>query len=211
MLKHPLISASAPTAARSARVWIFHLGALGFLPLGLIDNSLIPIPGSMDILVIALSAGKKELWIYYSLMATLGSILGGYVSYRLARKGGKEALSHRFPRKKLEKVYKIFEKWGFGAIAIPALLPPPAPMVPFLLVAGAMQYPLGKFLAALTAGRVIRYSILAYFAARYGKRMLALATQIQRPILIAAIGLIAIAVVAIIVFLGRKRKRRAQG
>jgi len=66
-------------------------------------------------------------------------------------------------------------------------------------------------LAALTAGRVIRYSILAYFAARYGKRMLALATQIQRPILIAAIGLIAIAVVAIIVFLGRKRKRRAQG
>ena len=93
-------------------------------------------------------------------MAAAGSVMGGFVSYRLARKGGQEALEHRFPRRKLVKFYKIFEHWGFGAIAIPALLPPPAPMVPFLLAAGALQYPVRKFLVALTLGRITRYMIL---------------------------------------------------
>ncbi len=45
------------------------------------------------------------------------------------------------------KVYKAFERWGFSAVAIPALLPPPFPFVPFLLAAGAMQYSRQKFLA----------------------------------------------------------------
>jgi len=62
-------------------------------------------------------------------------ILGAF-----ARKGGKETLERKFPARRLEKVYKIFRRWGFGAIAIAALLPPPAPMVPFLFVAGEMQY-----------------------------------------------------------------------
>jgi len=38
------------------------------------------------------SARKKELWLYYALMATIGSVIGGYVTYRLARKGGKETV-----------------------------------------------------------------------------------------------------------------------
>lgn len=84
-------------------------------------------PGSMDVLTIVLSARHGELWFYYALMATIGSVIGGYVTYRLARKGGKETLARKFPRRKLEKIHKIFARWGFGAIAIPALLPPPAP------------------------------------------------------------------------------------
>ncbi len=54
------------------------------------------------------------------------------------------------PPKTLDKVYKSFERWDLGAIAIPALLPPPVPMLPFLFGAGAMQYPARKFLLALT-------------------------------------------------------------
>ena len=129
MLNRQLIAAVAPTVAQSARHWIFQLGGLGFIPLGLLDSSIFPLPGSMDVLTIVLSARHGELWSYYALMATVGSVLGGYVTYRLARKGGKETLARKFPRRKLEKIYKIFNRWGFGSIAIPALLPPPAPMV----------------------------------------------------------------------------------
>src|SRR5947207_14076324 len=89
-------------------------------------------------------------------MATVGSVAGGFVTYRLACKGGKETLARRFPPKTLDKVYKRFERWGLGAIAIPALLPPPVPMLPFLFGAGAMQYPVRKFLFALSVGRVVR-------------------------------------------------------
>jgi len=210
MITRQILAIVAPTLARSVRRWIFHLGGLGFIPLGLLDSSVIPLPGSMDILAIVLSARKKELWLYYALMATIGSVIGGYVTYRLARKGGKETLERKFSARTLDKVYRIFERWGFGAIAIAALLPPPTPMVPFVFAAGAMQYSVGKFLLALTAGRMIRYSLLAFLAARYGRHILtAVMSRLAPPVLIAIIGLIAAAIVAFIFIFLRKRNTRA--
>jgi membrane protein YqaA with SNARE-associated domain len=209
MLNRQMLAVAAPTMARSASRWIAHLGGLGFIPLGLIDSSIIPLPGSMDVLIIVLSARHGDLWFYYAVMATIGSVVGGYVTYRLARKGGKETLARKFPRRTMEKVYKIFARWGFGAIAILALLPPPAPMVAFLLAAGAMQYSVSKFLVALTLGRIVRYSLLAYLAARYGRHMLTSILHFRHPILILAIGLMATAVVVFVVILGSKRKKSA--
>src|ERR1700732_159356 len=200
------IAAAVPTAPRSVRHWLFQLGGLGLIPLGLLDNSPIPLPGIMDVATILFSARHHQLWLYYALMATVGSLLGGFVSYRLARKGGKAALERRFSPRKVDKVCKIFERWGFAAIAIPALLPPPMPMVPFLLAAGAMQYPVNKFLVALTVGRFVRYSILAYLAASYGRHMLTFIPQVHHPILIVAIALMVIAVVVSVAILGSKRK-----
>ncbi|MGB2622962.1 MAG: hypothetical protein WA857_15775 [Candidatus Acidiferrum sp.] len=45
-----------PTAARRSHPWLFHLGGVGLIPLGLLDNSLIPIPGTMVVATIVLSA-----------------------------------------------------------------------------------------------------------------------------------------------------------
>ena len=153
--------------------WIFHLGALGFIPLGLLDSSIIPVPGSMDVLMIVLSARERTQWPYYALMATIGSVAGALVTYRLARKGGQEALSKRVKPKTMKKVQQKFERWGFGAIAIPAMLPPPVPMVPFVMAAGAAQYPVKKFLLSLSVGRAARYALLGFLAARYGRHILA--------------------------------------
>src|SRR5258708_39085290 len=104
-------------------------------------------------------------------MATLGAALGGYLTYRMARKGGKETLERRFPKKRAAKIYAIVERWGFGAVAIPAILPPPFPIVPMLLAAGALQYPTRKFLAALALGRRLRDTIIAYLGAHYGRNI----------------------------------------
>ena len=205
-----LIAASLPAALRSMRHWLFHLGGLGLIPLGLLDNSPIPLPGIMDVATILFSARHAHLWLYYALMATAGSVLGGFVSYRLARKGGKAALERRFSPRKVDKVCKIFERWGFGAIAIPALLPPPMPMVPFLLAAGAMQYPAKKFLLALTLGRISRYMILAYLAARYGRHIISFIAGHGHPLIVAIILLLlATAAGAYYFWGGRKRRKRA--
>jgi len=202
------IASAAPTGARSVRHWIYQLGGLGFIPLGLLDNSIIPLPGSMDVLTIFLSARNEQLWLYYALMATFGSVAGGFVTYRLARKGGNETLARRFPPKTLDKVYKRFERWGLGAIAIPALLPPPVPMLPFLFAAGAMQYPMRKFLFALTVGRIVRYTLLAFLAARYGRQILAFISQHAHPALFIVVGLIAtVAAVLFFVFVGKRQER----
>jgi membrane protein YqaA with SNARE-associated domain len=205
-----LIVAAKPTLEHSVRRWLVHLGALGFIPLGLIDGSIIPLPGSMDVLTIILAARSPELWLYYAVMATLGSVLGGFVTYRLARKGGEKSLEKRLSAKSMKRVIKLFERWGFAAIAIPALLPPPMPLVPFLLAAGAMQYSVKKFLAAMTLGRIVRYMILAYLAARFGRKMLPFLLQHGHPMLAAVVGLVVTGLLVYFVLREIKRKKRAK-
>ncbi len=206
MLNLHMIVVAAPMTARAVRRWMYQLGGLGFIPLGILDNSVIPLPGSMDVLTLFLSARKEQFWLYYALMATVGSVVGGFLTYRLARKGGKETLARRFPAKTLEKVYKTFERWGVGAVAIPALLPPPVPMVPFVFGAGTMQYPARKFLFALTLGRMIRYTLLAFLAARFGTQILAFISQHAHPGLFIVIGMIAtVAAVLFVIFAGKQQ------
>src|ERR1700691_1435876 len=88
-----------------------HLGGVGLILLGLADNSLIPLTGSMDVLTIWLAARHREPWPYYALMATLGAVIGGYITYSLARKGGKEAMEHKLSKKRTRQVTRAFERW----------------------------------------------------------------------------------------------------
>src|SRR6266853_4256586 len=157
---HPLLAVS---------VWrqLRRLGGPGLVLLGIADNSVIPLTGSMDVLTIWLAARHREPWLYYALMATLGAVIGGYITYSLARKGGKQAMERKLSERRAAKVYKTFERWGFWAVAVPALLPPPFPFVPFLLAAGAMQYSRQKFLAALSLGRALHYTIVPALGALY--------------------------------------------
>jgi membrane protein YqaA with SNARE-associated domain len=198
MISLHIIALAAKPAAHGFRHWIFHLGGLGFIPLGLLDASVFPIPGSMDLLTLVLSARQPSLWIYYAVMATIGAVIGAFVTYRIARKGGQQTLAKRVKPATLQKVQNLFDRWGLGAIAIPAMLPPPVPMVPFVLAAGAMEYPVKKFIIAMVLGRSVRYTILAFLAARYGRHVLSSLAKNEHPmplivtvlILIAAIGLL---------------------
>jgi membrane protein YqaA with SNARE-associated domain len=192
---------------KSALRWLVHLGGPGLILLGLLDNSVIPLPGSMDIITILLAAHRRQPWIYYAIMATVGSVIGGYLTYRMARKGGKETLERRFPRKKVTRIYRIFEKYGFAAVAIPAIMPPPFPIVAMLLAAGAMQYPTKKFLAALATGRALRYTLLAYLGAHYGRSITKFFAQYYMPTLIILIAFSVIA--ALYGFFEYKRRQKS--
>jgi membrane protein DedA with SNARE-associated domain len=172
---------------KSAMHWLIHLGGPGLILLGIADNSLIPLPGSTDIVTILLAAHRREPYLYYTIMSTAGAVLGGFLTYRMARKGGKETLEKRFSQRKVKKVYAIFERWGFAAVAIPAILPPPFPITPMLLAAGAMQYPTKKFLTALAVGRGIRFTILGYLGYHYGRNIVKFFAQYYWPVMIALI------------------------
>jgi len=62
----------AAAAARGVWQWILRLGAFGFIPLGIADASVVPLPGSMDILMIALAAAHREWWLYYAVIGYCG-------------------------------------------------------------------------------------------------------------------------------------------
>jgi membrane protein YqaA with SNARE-associated domain len=210
MINHSAILILTLQATRKVSHWIYHLGAFGLIPLGLLDASIIPLPGSMDVLTIVLAAKQPDWWIYYALMATAGSVIGNYLTFRLALKGGKETIERRLSRKNMNKVTKTFERWGFGAIAIPALLPPPMPMIPFVLAAGATKYPLKKFLAALTLGRIVRYSILSLLAARYGHEIISFMRHHSHPVVLAVAGVLTIAAVVFLVLRYSKKGKTSR-
>lgn len=191
--------------------WLIHLGGPGLILLGLADNSVIPLPGSMDVLTIWLAANRRDIWFYYAIMATLGAVIGGYLTYRIARKGGKETLERKFSKAKIDKVYAKFDRWGFGAVAIPALLPPPFPIVPALLAAGAMQYPRKKFVFALAVGRGIRFTIVAFLGAHYGKHIVNFFSQYYKPALATLIGIAVLGGILALLEYRRMQKRNRTG
>jgi membrane protein DedA with SNARE-associated domain len=169
--------------------WLERLGGLGLILLGILDNSPVPVPGSMDALTIILAAHQRALWPYYAAMATVGGVLGAYLAFTLGREGEEDALEKRLPRQKADKIRRIFDRYGFWSIIVPALLPPPFPFSPFPIVAGAMKYSRKKFLIAVGAGRGVRYFALAYLGSFYSKHIFGFFHEYYTPVLWTLIGL----------------------
>jgi membrane protein YqaA with SNARE-associated domain len=202
MLFHP-----HPLLAMSVWQHLRRMGGPGLVLLGIADNSIIPLTGSMDVLTIWLAARHREPWPYYALMATLGAVIGGYITYALARKGGKAAMERKLSKRRAAQFSNAFARWGFAAVAVPALMPPPFPFVPFLLAAGAMQYSPKKFLGALTLGRGVRYTIAAGLGFHYGRHILRFFSQYYKPAMAILIGLAVIgAVLSLIQYLRYRSK-----
>lgn len=185
------------------------MGGPGLIILGLVDNSVIPIPGGMDLAVILLSAYTHTWWAYYALMATAGAVLGGYMTYRLAAKGGEETLEKKFGKKRVGKVYERFKKRAFAAVAVSAILPPPFPIVPVLMAAGVLKYPRNKFLAALSAGRAARFLVVALLGRYYGAGIVNSAREYYKPLLYGLIALAAVGGVIGTWYWKRKRRDKA--
>jgi len=176
-------------AGGNALQWLLGLGGPGLIVVGLIDNSVVPIPGGMDLCVILLTAQHREWWAYYGAFATAGAVIGGYITFRLAKKGGKAEIEKKVGKKRAEKVYGKFEKGGFDTIFFGSIVPPPFPMVPVLMAAGIMQYPRKRFLIALTLGRGIRFFVVAYLGKLYGTAIVGWLGRYYKPFLYVLIGL----------------------
>jgi membrane protein YqaA with SNARE-associated domain len=188
--------------------WLERLGGLGLVLLGFADNSPIPLPGSMDALVVILAAHQREWWWYYALMAIIGSLVGGYAAYVVGKESGKEAVEKKLPKQKAERIYDKFEKHGFWALFIPALLPPPVPYSPFLIAAGALQYPRTRFLTAVGLARTIRYTALAYLGSIYSEQIFGFFSHYYKPLLWILIALGVLGGIAALIW---TRMRRREG
>src|SRR5438270_11494233 len=64
-----------------------HLGGVGVFILAALDSSVLPTLGAVDALTIVLAARHPELWPYYAMCSTAGSVCGASVAYRLSRLG----------------------------------------------------------------------------------------------------------------------------
>lgn len=149
-----------------------HLGAAGLFGLAILDSSPLPTFAGPDILTAILAASHRPLWYEYAASATAGSVLGAYITFRLARRAGSAYLDKKFKKSKLAKFLKLFRKWGTGTLAASAAIPLPSPTSMFFAAAGASDYPRGRFVTVVTLARGIRYFGIALIAAHYGRHFL---------------------------------------
>jgi membrane protein YqaA with SNARE-associated domain len=146
-----------------------HLGALGLFFVAVLDSSPIPTFGAPDILTAVLSASHRNPWYEYAATATAGSVVGAFITFRVARKAGSAYLDSKFKKGKVSKFLSLFKKWGTGTLVASSVMPLPTPTTMFFAAAGASDYPLGKFLVAVTLCRAVRYSAIALVADLYGR------------------------------------------
>lgn len=156
----------------------YHLGLAGLVLISTVDSSFVPlpIPGVTDILVILYAANHTNLFLLV-FIATLGSALGGYLSYVLAHAGGMAFLEKHVSPRYLKPIQHWVENHAILSVAIPAILPPPMPLSPFVLVAGAVRMDRRKFMTAFTLSRFARHIIAAWLGVRYGRAVLHLWNQ----------------------------------
>ena len=203
------------TVPETAWRWIHGLGGPGLILLGILDNS--PVmstpPGTIDVLVIALATAHHAWWPYYAIMAAIGEVIGGYITYELAKKGGQATLEKKIGKPRAQKIYGIFEKHGTATVLAGAVLPPPFPYTSILIAAGVMQYQKGKFISALTTGRLLRFFGEAALGRIYGRRIVDFVAAhyqyAEKLLIVLAIGLL-FGGVAYFVWCRRKSKRTDQ-
>jgi membrane protein YqaA with SNARE-associated domain len=144
-------------------------GAAGLFVVAFLDSSFLSLPQINDLLVIWMVVQHPERMPYYAAMATLGSLAGCLVMFGLGRKGGDVFLRRRFRSAALDKAHSLFERYGFLAVVVPALLPPPAPFKLFVIMAGVAAMPVPTFIAAVSFGRGVRYFGEGLLAVWYGE------------------------------------------
>ena len=159
--------------------WLIHLGLPGLFVVSLLDAAIIPLPlpGSGDVLLLLLCAQRGSHPVLIAATAIVASVIGGYTTWKTGQKGGEAMLNHFAPKRMVKLVTRWMKGHGFVTIAASALAPPPVPLMPLLLGAGALGATRNQFLLAFSLARAARYCLVAWVGATYGRHVLRLWNQ----------------------------------
>jgi len=177
-----------------------YLAAPAMIIIGALDSSLLSLPEINDYLVVGRCFKDPSAAFYFPLFAAAGSVIGCNLLYTIIRRGGQAVLRKRFNLQSIRRVERAYERFGFLAIGIPAILPPPLPFKIFVATAGALEYPRWKFLLTVMIARSVRYYVEGVLAVFYGRRVLLFMKDNGLAILsiVATLGLIALIIYLII-------------
>ena len=143
------------------------LGPFGLFAVALLDSTFVPLPSSADALMILLTIAHPRLMILYAGLATAGSTIGCVILYYISRRAGSRAL-RKFSPAKQQRVKGLIDRYDVLSVLVASLMPPPFPFKLFVVSAGVFRFSVMRFMVAIIAGRMFRFSLEGYFAIRYG-------------------------------------------
>ncbi|MDP1569665.1 MAG: VTT domain-containing protein [Vicinamibacterales bacterium] len=196
-------------AAATIRDWATELGGVGLFILGALDSSFLSFPQVNDIIIVYLSTKTPSLMTYYAGMSTAGSLLGATALYALGRRGDGTFLRQRFKADLVDRLLRLYARFGLLTLLVMAILPPPTPFKLLVLLAGTSGLAPWRFLLAVGLGRGVRYFGTGYLAVLYGEQALDLLQQYGTQ---AAIALaVSVLVAGVGIFIWRRTRHTGEG
>jgi membrane protein YqaA with SNARE-associated domain len=184
------------------------LGIWGPFAIALADSALLGMP--VDAIVATYVYKDHKRMLFYVIMAAFGSVLGSVPLYLIGYAGGETVLRKRISEERFQRIHRSFEQHEFWALMFPAMLPPPTPFKIFILGAAVFEMPFRDFVAAMFAGRFVRFFILALLVLFFGPQIVGLLGDIFRRHLSWVVGAIAGGVLVwLIMRRGRSRRSTA--
>ena len=209
--------ASAQQAFASTVSWLeqfvigvpMYVAGPSMMLIGALDSSLLSLPEINDYLVIMRCATDHKAVFYFPLFAAMGSVIGCMLLYTILRRGGQAILRRRFRTEHIERVERAYARFGFLALAVPALLPPPMPFKIFVATAGTLEYPRWRFVVTIMIARSVRYYVEGILAVYYGTHVM----QFIKDYGLALLGtVLAVCLVGLVMyFVGHRDKKGVSG
>jgi membrane protein YqaA with SNARE-associated domain len=168
------------------------MGAPGIFLVAFLDSSILSLPEIADLLIIYMVTKRPSLFLLYVGSATIGSLAGCLLLYFIGKKGGAALVHKRFDSAAVGRTLDAFRRHGIMAVLVPAILPPPAPFKPFVLLAGVADISASRFTVAILIGRGARYGLEGLLALWYGERAMAFMREHGIELAIAAIALLVV-------------------
>jgi membrane protein YqaA with SNARE-associated domain len=144
-------------------------GPWGVFLLGFTDSLGIPLPATMDALLILVAVKAPHRAYFTALMAVLGTAGGSITLFLAVRHGRRLFLKSEPPPGRRQRFERWFDRYGMLTVFIPAVVPVlPLPLKVFVVSAAALKTPFSKFLVVILLARVIRYFGEAYLGIELG-------------------------------------------
>ncbi|MFL6229594.1 MAG: YqaA family protein [Pyrinomonadaceae bacterium] len=166
-----------------------YVAAPSMILIGALDSSLLSLPEINDYLVVMRCYSDPKSVFFFPLFAAVGSVIGCVLLYEIMRRGGQAVLCRRFRQSHIDHVERAYARFGFLAVAVPALLPPPMPFKVFVATAGALEYPRWRFVVTVMIARSLRYFIEGALAIYYGEQVIWFLKEFGFAIIIGVAGL----------------------
>ena len=170
-------------------------GVFGLFVLSFVEASFFPIPPYL--LSIPMTLAEPQLGLYYALVGTIGSVLGGLFGYALGLRFGRPLLMRFVKSAVLKKFEVIYQRWGDWATAAGGLTPLPYKI--FAISAGVFQTRLATFIPASLFARSVRFFGEALLLMFFGRKVLKFLETVFGPTNL----LISIALFLILILLWR--------
>lgn len=188
--------------------WVLHalapLGIWGVFAIAFADSALLGMP--VDAIVAFYVYQDHRRLLFYVAIASLGSALGSIPLYIIGYLGGEKVLRKRIPEERFLEIHRSFERHEFWALMFPGMLPPPFPFKIFVLGAAVFEMKLRDFLAAIFAGRFVRFLTLALLTLWFGPQIVELMGNVFRRHIYWVLGAVVLGVVVWLVI----RRRGAE-